>query len=87
MIGQVDQEKTSLLLLTENFYRGYLLQNGQKYQRRELSFPRIKVKIQVELGHIHLCRELKRLNRQQLHQMLKQRRIRKTREAIQTYKV
>ena len=72
MIGQADQEKTLWLLLTENFYRGYLLRNGQKYQQQELSFQRIPVKIQVELGLIHRYKELKRLNRPpwlQLHQM------------------
>ena len=65
-IGQADQEKTLWLPLTENFYRGYLLPSGQKYQQLELSFQSLKVvKIRVELGPIHLYKEHKLLIRQQ----------------------
>ena len=89
MIGQADQEKILWLPLTENFYRGYLLPSGQKYQQLELSFQRIKVvKIQAELGPIHLYKEYKLLIKQQwarLHQTLRRLRIRKIKEVYKTF--
>ena len=60
-IELVDQEKTLSSHQTENFYRGFLLQSGQRCQLREPSSLKTKAKILVESDNIRLYKEHRQL--------------------------